>query len=325
MKTISHLTHVALLSLSVVLVACAAAAPAATQSYAVEDAYYPAPDVAMEGRGAGEIMEMGPGAGAPNTAPAANATRLVIRNANLSIVVDSPEERMDEITSLAERLGGFVVSSNIYKSSLSNGVEVPRGSITIRVPSQQFEQALDEIRAGAIDVPNDSQTGQDVTAEYTDLQSRLRNLEAAETQLRQIMEGAEDTEDVLTAFRELTYITEQIEVLRGQIKYYEESAALSAITVEIIANAAVQPIRIGPWSIEGAARQAVEDLIGALQNLAEFLVWVLIFLIPVLLVIFVPLWFIFNLVRRWRANRKARPAAESKRKAPAKTNAKPKK
>src|SRR5690606_7083972 len=100
---------------------------------------------AMEGRGAGEIMEMGPGAGAPNTAPAANATRLVIRNANLSIVVDSPEERMDEITSLAERLGGFVVSSNIYKSSLSNGVEVPRGSITIRVPSQQFEQALDEI------------------------------------------------------------------------------------------------------------------------------------------------------------------------------------
>ena len=56
------------------------------------------------------------------------------------------------------------------------------------------------------------------TAEYTDLQSRLRNLEAAEAQLVNIMDGATKTEDVLSVFNQLVYIREQIQKVFAQFQ-----------------------------------------------------------------------------------------------------------
>lgn len=234
-----------------------------------------------------------------------SSDRLVVKSASLSIVVDNPEQRMKDIAALAERMGGFVVSSNLYKTALSNGIEVPAAYITVRVPADRFMEALDQIRAGATDVPNYNETGQDVTAEYTDLQSRLRNLQDAEKLLRQIMEEAQDTEDILNAFNQLNAITEQIEVLKGQIKYYEESAALSAISVEIIANEAAQPIKVGPWDITGVAKEAIEALVKALQGIAEALVWLALYVLPIALIIGIPLWIVFRGLRGWFDRRNA--------------------
>ena len=81
-----------------------------------------------------------------------------------------------------------------------------------------------------------------MTAEYVDLQSRLKNFEAAEAQLNEILEKATETEDVVNIFNQLVYYREQIEVVKGQIKYYDEAAALSAINVRIIAEETVQPL-----------------------------------------------------------------------------------
>lgn len=262
---------------------------------------------------AGELDSSGGFTGqSEQVAVAQNAERLVIKNANLSLVVDDPEASMDEIAALAERLGGFVVSSNLYQTTTLNGLEVPSAYITVRVPADTFQQTLDTIRTEAIDVLSDTQTGQDVTAEYTDLQSRLRNLQDAEELLRQIMEEARDTEDVLNAFNQLNYITEQIEVLKGQIQYYEESAALSAISVELTANDAVQPLQIGPWTPVGAAKDAIESLIRALQDIVDGAVWLLLYVLPVLLVIGLPIWLLARGVRRWLSRRTTKTGKRGK-------------
>ncbi len=297
---------------AIALSACAAAAPIFTE----ERAIYPEGEAvgapAMEEPAvdfAGEL-DSGGGLVANDASVAQAAERLVIKNASLSIVVDDPEQRMKEIGAMAERMGGFVVSSNLYKTSLYDGTEVPAAYITVRVPADDFLSALDQIREGAIDVPNDNQTGQDVTAEYTDLQSRLRNLENAEEMLRQIMDEARNTEDVLNAFNQLNSITEQIEVLKGQIKYYEESAALSAISVDIIANEAVQPIKVGPWDITGVAKEAIEALVKALQGIAEALVWLALYVLPIVFILGIPAWLLFRGLRGWLGRRS--PAKRSK-------------
>jgi hypothetical protein len=288
------LVLVSLSLIALLVAACGAAAPA--MSFDGEKGYYPEGVVAMEESAApmARDMDMATGGGAdafaPNDAALAQAeTRVVIKTASLVLVVDSPEASLDAITALADRLGGFVVSSNIYENDYGYERSTPGAYITIRVPSESFDEALDDIRAEAIEVRSDNRSGQDVTAEYTDLQSRLRNLRDAETMLRGIMEDATDTEDVLAAFNQLNYITEQIEVLVGQIQYYEESAAMSSISVELIANESVQPITVGPWDISGAAKDAIEALVKALQGIAEALVWFVLYVIPVLLVIAVPL------------------------------------
>jgi len=236
--------------------------------------------------------------------------RLVIKNANLTIVVPDPTVSMNNISLMADEMGGFVVSANMYQQTLSGGIEVPRASITIRVPAEKLNQALDRIRSESDQDPQtESLSSQDVTNEYVDLQSRLKNLEAAEVELTQIMQEAHRTEDVLAVYNQLVSMREQIEVIKGQMKYFEQSAALSAISIELVADASIQPIEIGGWKPAGVAKEAIESMLKAMQALVSALIWIILFLLPILLVLFIvfilPLILIFRVWRKRRQHKKA--------------------
>jgi len=221
-------------------------------------------------------------------------TRMVIKNASLSIVVEEPGTTLDAISNLAAELGGFVVSSNLYRMEVDGGLEVPQANITIRVPVEKLDQALAEIKSGAGQILNENISGQDVTQEYTDLESRLRNLENAEQQLNQIMEQAYSTEDVLSVYNRLVEVQEQIELIKGQMQYYEQSAALSAISVNIQANEAVQPLKIGNWQPVGVAKRAIQALINTLEVIANILIWIALYILPVVLVLYFPVRWIWK-------------------------------
>lgn len=233
--------------------------------------------------------------------------RIVIKNAELSIAVSSPPDSMDRISRMAEDMGGFVVSANLYQTRLSSGAEVPRATVTIRVPAERLNEALERIKDETEQpVIHENVSSQDVTEDYTDLQSRLRNLEAAEEQLMEIMDSASKTEDVLAVFNQLTQVREQIEVIKGQIQYYEQSAALSSITVELLPNEAVQPLSIGGWQPVGVAKNALQALIRAGQFLVTAAIWIVLFVLPVLAVIIVPIYLIVRGLLRWRHRRKGK-------------------
>lgn len=292
--------------LTLLLTACAAAAPT---MMGYEEA--PVADTAPLARSV-ESFEGGVSASnwnAGNETP--QTERLVIKNASLTIVVENPADSVRRISQMAEEMGGFVVSSNIYLTTLPNGAETPRASMTVRVPAGRLSEALDRIRAESDQpVRNETINSQDVTEDYTDLQARLRNLEVAEAQLQRIMEDARKTEDVLAVYQQLTQVREQIEITKGRIQYYEQSAALSSITIEILANAAVQPLTVGGWQPVGVARQALQALINTLQVLVNILIYLVLLVLPVLIVIFLPPGLIVWGVWRWRVRRKAQKAKE---------------
>ncbi len=238
--------------------------------------------------------------------------RLVIKNATLSIYVDDPTKSMDNISHMADAMGGFVVTADMYQQALSNGVKAPQVSMTIRVPVGRLDEALATIKNETTQpVISENESSQDVTAEYTDLNSRLTNAQAAEKQLQEIMASATKTEDVLSVYSQLVSVREQIELIKGQMKYYEQSAALSSISIQLIPSAANQPITIAGWQPKGTAKQALQSLINTLQSLADFAIRLGILYIPTLLVIFVPIglvvWGIVALIRKIRKP-KALPA-----------------
>ncbi len=299
---------------ALLLSACGAAAASSTDSggFDGDDAMFFAEEEAMESMAPQAEMDMAQEerlaadeSSAGNSVDGAAVQRLVIKNANLSIVVADPADAQSDIAALAEGMGGFVVESNLYQTTTSSGLEVPRAQITVRVPAERLQEALDVMEDMAIRVENRSESGQDVTAQYTDLQSRLRNLEDAEELLRAIMQEAEDTEDILDAFNQLNRITEQIEVLRGQIQYYEEAAAMSAVSVQLIPSAAEQPINVGGWEPEGVAREAIQALIAALQGLVNWLIRVVLYVLPLLLIFGIPAWLIYRGIRRWQAKQES--------------------
>jgi hypothetical protein len=230
---------------------------------------------------------------------------LVIRNASLSLVVEDPSKSTDEISEIAERLGGFVVSSNVYQANYgSSNVTTTRASLTIRVPAEQLDEALDQITADVIEIQERSVSGQDVTRDYIDLQSRLTNLEVAEEQLRQIMDEAVDSEDVLRVFEELTAVRGEIEVIKGQMNYYEDAARLSSISIELIPDVLAQPLQIGGWRPEGTAKDAIEALVSTLTFIGDAAIWLVICIAPIALLLGVPGYFIGrSVVRRRRAKK----------------------
>ena len=245
-----------------------------------------------------------------SSAQAADAERMVIKNANLSLYVDQPPEAMERISKMAEAMGGFVVAANVYQTTLDSGDEVPHASVTIRVPAEKLNEALAQIETETQQpLINKTISSQDVTSEYTDLDSRLKNLEAAEEQLQAIMEEATKTEDVLSVFNQLTQVREQIEVIKGQMQYYAQSAALSSISAELYASAAAQPVMIGGWQLPDTLKEAWRALQVALRFLAKTAIWTVVLILPVLAVVLLPPALIIWLIWRWRKNKKAKAKA----------------
>ncbi|MBL8062935.1 MAG: DUF4349 domain-containing protein [Anaerolineales bacterium] len=280
-----------------------AAAPMEQDMYYEESAAAPAPEYVEDGITANEAPASGGGG-----VEATSVERIVIQNADLAIVVADVEVRMKDIQEMAQEMGGFVVSSNLYQGYTSNYTSVPEASVTIRIPSERLDEALDQIKKDVVDVQNETRSGQDVTAEYVDLKSRLKTYQAAEQELTELMENAQDTDEVVNIFNQLMYYREQIELIQGQIKYYEEAAALSAISIRIIAEETIQPIEIGGWEPQGVARDAIQDLINFWQNFVEFLIRFTLYTLPVLVTIGIPFYLVFigvrALFRKMRGNKK---------------------
>jgi Domain of unknown function (DUF4349) len=191
-------------------------------------------------------------------------------------------------------MGGFVISYNIYQTTYGvNSIEVPEGNMTIRVPAEKLDEALDLIKQDAVEVTYENRSGQDVTSEYVDLQSRLLAKRAAEKKLLEILDEARTTEDTLAVYTQLQQIQTEIEVLVGQMKYYEESAALSAISIRLVAEETIQPIAIGGWELQGTANEAVIDLIEFTQGFTQFLIRFVLYILPALILIAIPLYIAF--------------------------------
>lgn len=224
--------------------------------------------------------------------PEATATtdRLIIKNGSLSLVVKDVRDSVSAIIKYAESKGGFVVNSNISKQGLA-----PYGEVTVRVPATEFDKGLGEVKQMG-EVKSEQVNGQDVTEEYVDLQARIKNLRASESQFLQIMNRAVKIEDVLAVQRELTNIRAQIESLQGRIKYLEQSAEMSALTVYLSTDPNVLPAldqenKWKPWAeVKAAARSLVE--VG--KVLVGIIIWLVIYL-PVWLLIVLCVW----LGRRW--------------------------
>lgn len=291
--------------------ACGRSAP---QEYAASEAAMapePASDMAfeMEEAAVEEAMVMRSEVQAGNEFALAQEgvqERLIIRTADMSIVVTDTEEAMATIADMANNGGGWVVSSGVFQYDEN----AKTGNMTVRIPAQGFQAFIDAIQGMSVEVTRISTSGQDVTEEYVDLSARLANLEATADRVRNFLDEAKDVEDALAVNQELSRLEGEIEVLKGRINYLERSAAYSTVSIDLTPDILSQPIEVGGWQPQGVAKTALESLISALQTLVDIAIWFVIFLLPILIIIAIPILILLWLIRRWRRRRKARKEAQ---------------
>ena len=229
--------------------------------------------------------------GESSTAPAesgqADIDRKIVKTGYMTLQVNDITEAMTGIARVAKELDGYVVSSNKQGDK-----DITYGQISIRVPSDRFDEAFDRLRKLAVKVPNESTASQDVTEEYTDLQAQLRNLEATEAQYLELLKKAEKVEDMLAVQRELSNVRGQIEQVKGRIQYLERTSDMALIEVSLQKT----------QTIDGTGWNALETLKSAIRGLATF--GKVLANIAIWLAIFSPVWIIILVVvlyfTRWR-------------------------
>lgn len=233
--------------------------------------------------------------------------RLIIRNGQMEIVVEDTEETAQAIGRLAETKNGWVVNSDI---SQRNGAK--EGRISIRIPAEEFDATVDSIRGMALEVNSESSSSQDVTEEFVDLEARVENLEATAARVRNFLDEARNVEEALAVNRELSRLESEIESIKARMQFLSQSAAFSSLTIFIIPDELSQPIVVGGWRPEGVARSAIDALLRALQGLGSLIIWGVIFCLPIVLLIGVPLFFIGRFgLRRYRRRQAEKETGEA--------------
>jgi hypothetical protein len=205
----------------------------------------------------------------------------------LRIPKDTFKARFDQATRIAETYGGYVQSSS------TSGTGLRTGGLVVRIPADNFERALTDLR-GLGRVVHQTVEGRDVSAQFVDLQARLRNARAEESVLLRLLRKAPTVEASLRVQDQLSETELQIEELEGQIRFLQHRAALSTIDVEL-SERVPHHHRVTPpthTTFGEAWRNAVDGFFGVVTTVVIGLGYV----VPIGLLLAVA-WLVFRRVR----------------------------
>jgi len=232
--------------------------------------------------------------------PAVPTERKIIRNADIGLESSTPEEAQKKIASVAESAGGFVVETQQSSSDRRSGVR-DTVTMTVRVPADKFNEALDEIRKAADRVIIETVKGQDVTEEFIDIEARLKAKRALEEQFMEIMKRANSVDDALNVQRQLAEVRGEIEKIEGRKRFLENQTSLSTIKVRIQTPAAISASGAGFFSkLAEAINTGIEAATSFVLGLVTFAIAVLPFIIFICLPVFLVLRYLWKRLRRRR-------------------------
>lgn len=182
----------------------------------------------------------GSGGGAQPQSPVTaevHGTEFLIYTAHVTMAVYQVGPGLDAIERIGREVGGYLSAKTDRE-------------VTIRVPRQRFEETLKRVE-GSGDVLHRDVRAQDVTDEFMDLDTRLKNARAMRQRLQDLLAKAA-VKEALEIEKELGRITGEIESMEGKLKLLRDRIAFSTITVAFEARGAAavrdMPLRLPfPW------------------------------------------------------------------------------
>ena len=206
--------------------------------------------------------------------------RKIIRTATLELEVEAVGAAVQEVESIAVAAGGFVSRSSVFIEEPpeleGEGDVAPRrtqtATVTIRVPAEVYGSVMSQLRGVAEEVKSEISEASEVTEEFTDLQARLRNLEATEASYLELLTKAEEIPDILTVQDRINQVRLEIEQVQGRVNLLDSLTDLATITVQLTLPVvpAEEPDGGQGWAAEAwdAAWEGSQDVMVALGTMA---------------------------------------------------------
>jgi hypothetical protein len=235
------------------------------------------------------------------------SNRMIVKNADVRLLVEDTDVAIDRAMQIVGDAGGYIVSSRVwYQDYYGNNLKY--ASITIGVPVDEFETAMRRLRGLAVQVLDENATGEDVTDQYVDLQSQLVNLEATRARIQEFLQDAKSVDEALRVNQELANIEAQIEQIKGRMNYLTDRSAYSTITINLEPEFPVltptptstpkptaTPV---PWKPADTFNEAKGTVTIVYQGIANFLIWLLVVILPIILPPALILWAMWKLLTR---------------------------
>ncbi len=209
---------------------------------------------------------------------------LYIQDTSLSLISRDPVNAEAQIRQITTELGGFLVSSNV-----DHPEEGTTASITVRVPTDSLDEALQRFEQTGDRVVSKSVQGRDVTQQYQDIEAQLATLNTVQTRLEALLQQADDASALLQIQQQIFQIQSQKDSLEGQRRYLEDAAETTRVTIFIASDELALPyVPAQPWKPEAIFKQAVRSLVETLRGFGTAVIWIAVYLplaVPVLLLI----------------------------------------
>lgn len=194
------------------------------------------------------------------------------KGGSVYIEVEDLDESYNVVYDILQDYNGDLTGS--YESGEGNERYI---SMTLRIESAYFEDIYAEVKDIEGEVTYASYYTDDVTMEYTDLESRLKNLNATEIQLVTLLKSAKTVTETLNVYEELTSIRSQIEVIKGQLKYMDSQVDYSYITVSLTLSDTGMNVADDSWKPWGVVKNAFSSLVSLCKSVVDMLIWVVVF------------------------------------------------
>src|SRR5579871_4547113 len=237
----------------------------------------PAPADAVARSNAAPAAQSAPQGG--TTVPDTSAQlldRMVIRTAQLTIEVGSVEDALAKARDIATRAGGYVSASSTHVEN-ANDQSSMVADLTLQVRSDSVDSTMSELRALG-NVTTETSGSQDVTQEYVDLDSNLRNLQATEAAILKLMNQATQIQDILSLQRELTNVRGEIERIQGRMNYLNNRTDLATITLSLRpASSTPSSTTTTAWDPLAAASRGWQTSLALLRGAADVIIVALAF------------------------------------------------
>jgi hypothetical protein len=210
----------------------------------------PAPRVLRSSSGVMTNSAFGDGSETDQEAALVSQQRIIVRTVDMTLVVEDVPQAINNVTELAEKTGGWLVSSDRSQKHF--------GFVSVRVPAETLDETIENLRGFAVEVEAEIINSRDVTDEYVDTTARLTNFEATQDALLRLLERADKVEDALQVQNELTKVQGEVERLQGRIKFLEQTSAFSLVNVRLNLAPIDMDVEAGP------------DLAASLGRVARF-------------------------------------------------------
>ncbi|MDQ2692940.1 MAG: DUF4349 domain-containing protein, partial [Chloroflexota bacterium] len=236
---------------------------------------------------------------------------MIIKNADIRLMVQDTDIAIDRATQVVGDAGGYIVSSRVwYQDYYDHSLKY--ATVTIGVPVDEFERTLVRLRDLALRVVDETAAGDDVTEQYVDLQSQLTNLEATRSRIQEFLQDAKTIDEALRINQELANLEAQIEQIKGRMNYLDDRAAFSTITINfepefpaLTPTPTATPVPTAtpiPWN----PGQTLDDATGTVtvlyQGIANFMIWLVVVIVPVVLPPAIILWALWKWMNRRTVN-----------------------